>query len=61
MSGLPVATITVPSSLTCTDALDSPPPMNQKPEATPHRHIAGLGIDLDSQNWVEKLGPSRRH
>jgi hypothetical protein len=32
--------------LTCTDALDSPPPMNQKPEATPHRHIAGL----DSQN-----------
>jgi hypothetical protein len=29
MSGLPVATTTVPSSLTCTVALDSPPPLNQ--------------------------------
>ena len=28
-SMLPVATTTVPSSLTCTDALDSPPLLNQ--------------------------------
>jgi hypothetical protein len=28
-SGLPVATRTVPSSLTWTVALDSPPPLNQ--------------------------------
>ena len=29
MSGLPVATRTVPSALTCSVALDSPPPLNQ--------------------------------
>ena len=29
MSGLPSTTITVPSSLTETVALDSPPPLNQ--------------------------------
>jgi hypothetical protein len=29
MSGLPVAMITVPSSLTWMLALDSPPPLNQ--------------------------------
>ena len=35
MSGWPVITTTVPSSLTLTCALDSPPALNQKPEATP--------------------------
>ena len=29
MSGLPVATSTVPSALTCIVALESPPPLNQ--------------------------------
>jgi len=29
ISGLPVASTTVPSALTCTEALDSPPPLNQ--------------------------------
>ena len=35
MSGWPVTTTTVPSSLTLTWALDSPPALNQKPLATP--------------------------
>ena len=35
MSGLPVAAVTEPSSLTCTVALDSPPMLNQKPQARP--------------------------
>ncbi len=35
MSGLPDTTTAVPSSLMCTAALDSPPMLNQKPEATP--------------------------
>src|SRR6266851_787362 len=35
MSGLPEATLTEPSSLTWTCALDSPPTLNQKPQAIP--------------------------
>ena len=35
MSGLAETTLTVPSSLTWTAAEDSPPMLNQKPEATP--------------------------
>ena len=35
MSGCPVVIATVPSSLTFTCALDSPPTLNQKPLATP--------------------------
>ncbi len=35
ISGVPTATTAVPSSLTWIAALDSPPMLNQKPEATP--------------------------
>jgi len=35
ISGLPDTTTAVPSSLMCTAALDLPPMLNQKPEATP--------------------------
>jgi hypothetical protein len=35
MSGVPTATTAVPSSLTWQAALDSPPMLNQKPEAMP--------------------------
>jgi hypothetical protein len=35
ISGLPDTATTVPSSATCTAADDSPPMLNQKPEATP--------------------------
>ena len=35
ISGLPEATLTEPSSLTCTAALNSPPTLNQKPQAMP--------------------------
>ena len=35
ISGCPVVTTTLPSSVTLTCALDSPPALNQKPEATP--------------------------
>ncbi len=35
MSGVPAINDTVPSSFTVSDALVSPPMLNQKPEATP--------------------------
>jgi hypothetical protein len=35
ISGLREATLTEPSSLMCTCALDAPPTLNQKPQATP--------------------------
>src|SRR5712672_3664814 len=35
MSGWPVVTTTLPSSVMLTCALDSPPALNQKPDATP--------------------------
>ena len=44
MSGLPVTTITVPSSLTMTSALEVPPMLNQKPEATPRPWFGPSGI-----------------
>ncbi len=45
MSGWPVTTTTVPSSLMFICALDSPPALNQKPEATP-RPWLGPSLDL---------------
>ena len=41
ISGLPVAAVTDPSSLTCTSAVDSPPMLNQNPVARP-RPCPGL-------------------
>ena len=43
-STLPLPTITVPSSFTWTVALDSPPPLNQKPEATPRPWFGPMGF-----------------
>src|SRR5262249_18915974 len=45
MSGLPVAAVTDPSSLTCTCAVDSPPTLNQKPQARP-RPWPGFTVDF---------------
>jgi hypothetical protein len=44
ISGLPDATPTEPSSLTCTWALDSPPTLNQKPHAIPRPWFGPSGI-----------------
>src|SRR6266436_6008162 len=67
MSGLPVAMMTVPSSLTCTLALDSPPPLNQYPggDAAPligperrlvgrmiHQCLDGLDIAAMAELWA---------
>ena len=43
MSGWPVITTTVPSSLMLTWALDSPPALNQKPLATPRPWLGPSG------------------
>ena len=40
MSGWPVVTTTLPSSVMLTCALDSPPALNQKPQATPRPWLA---------------------
>ena len=44
ISGLPEATLTEPSSLTCTAALNSPPTLNQKPQAMPRPWLGPSGI-----------------
>ncbi len=43
MSGLPVTTLTLPSSATFTVALDCMPPLNQKPHATPRPWFSPRG------------------
>ena len=43
MSGFPVTTTAVPSSPTCTAAVDSPPTLNQKPTATPRPWLGPSG------------------
>ena len=50
MSGLPVAAVTEPSSLTWTVAVDSPPMLNQKPDARP-RPWPGFSGDFQC-GWV---------
>jgi hypothetical protein len=45
ISGLPDTATTVPSSATCTAALDSPPMLNQNPQATP-RPCPGFSGDF---------------
>ncbi len=44
MSGLPDTTTAVPSSLMWQAALDSPPMLNQKPEAMPRPWLGPSGI-----------------
>ena len=45
ISGLPVTMETEPSSFTCTEPEDSPPMLNQKPEAMPRPWFGPSGAE----------------
>ena len=52
MSGEPVTTLTVPSSLTCTTALEFRPALNQNPLATPRPWFGPSGARYCGQSRI---------